>query len=196
MKLPQPRLDSNFSLEKAISQRRSVRGFGDNPITLDELSQLLWAAQGVTHVAGLRAAPSAGTLFPMELYVVAGNVVELEAGVYKYQSQGHELFKLKTGDVRKSLTQAAADQSTVAEAAASIVIMAAYEQMLARYGERGTEYTAIEAGHVSQNIYLQATALGLGTVALGAFIDNEVNEILEAPARLMPLYIMPVGRSV
>jgi SagB-type dehydrogenase family enzyme len=195
MKLPQPRLDSNFSLEKALSRRRSVRGFGDKPISLAELSQLLWAAQGVTHAAGLRAAPSAGTLFPIELYVVAGKVDELEAGVYKYQSQDHELFKMKTGDLRKPLTQAAAGQSTVTEAAASIVIMAAYEHMLARYGERGTEYTAIEAGHVSQNIYLQATALGLGTVAIGAFIDNEVNEILEVPARIMPLYIMPVGRS-
>jgi len=195
-KLPVPEVAGTMSVEEAIAKRRSIREYVAKPLTLKQLSQLLWAAQGVTDPRwGFRAAPSAGATYPLEVYVVVGKngVSELEAGVYLYNPSDHTLGLLFTGDLRSELSSAALGQKWVAEAPLNIVIAAVYERTTVRYGERGTRYVHMEVGHAGQNIYLQATALGLGTVVVGAFEDVEVQKILRLPEDHKPLYIIPVG---
>ncbi|ASJ08116.1 nitroreductase [Thermococcus siculi] len=190
--LPEPRLTGGMSVEEAIAKRRSIRSYRDEPVTLEQLSQLLWAAQGITYSARkFRAAPSAGATYPFEVYVVAGNVEDLGPGVYRYDPFNHTLVLVKEGDYRRALQRAALDQSWVGRAAVDIVLVAYYERTTHYYGERGIRYVHMEAGHIGQNIYLQATALGLGTVAVGAFSDAEVAKILGTDG--VPLYIFPVG---
>jgi len=194
--LPLPRLKGEVSLEEAIASRRSIRDYLDKPLSLEQLAQLLWAAQGITDVTrSFRAAPSAGATYPLELYVVVGEggVTGLEAGVYHYDPRAHVLVLVKKGDVREDLARACLNQPWVREAPVSIVIVAVYSRTTARYGDRGVRYVHIEVGHVGQNIYLQATALGLGTVAVGAFYDEEVRKIVGAKDAEHPLYVMPVG---
>jgi len=195
-KLPSPNLTGTMSTEEAIFKRRSIREYADKPLTLNQLSQLLWAAQGITDPRwGFRAAPSAGATYPLEVYAVVGKdgVSELEAGVYRYNPNDHTLGLLFTGDLRGGLSAVALGQQWVAEAPLNIIITAVYERTTARYGERGTHYVHMEAGHVGQNIYLQATALGLGTVVVGAFEDAGVQKIIMLPEAHKPLYIIPVG---
>ena len=194
IKLPEPRYDSETSIEKALLERRSVRDYKDEPLTLIEVSQLLWAAQGITDPGGFRTAPSAGALYPLELYVVAGNVNDLPDGIYKYKPHGHELARVVEGDKRTELCNAALDQPPVKDAAAVIVFSAVYERTTGKYGERGIRYVHIEAGHAAQNIYLQAVSLNLGTVVIGAFDDEEVKKVLNTGDEEQPLYIMPVGK--
>ncbi|ASJ13445.1 SagB/ThcOx family dehydrogenase [Thermococcus thioreducens] len=190
--LPEPRLESEISVEEAIARRRSIRSYRDEPVTLRQLSQLLWAAQGITaQRTKFRASPSAGATYPFEVYVVAGNVEGLAPGVYRYDPFNHTLVSVKPGDYRKALQDAALDQRWVGDAPLSLVLVAFYERTTSRYGERGIRYVHMEAGHIGQNIYLQATALGLGTVAVGAFYDEQVAEILGTDGA--PLYIFPVG---
>jgi len=189
MKLP-----GKLSLEEAIVTRRSTREFSEEPLTLQELSQVLWAAQGVTSRWGGRAAPSAGALFPVDTIVVAGNVESLEAGVYRYNVKEHSLEKTFSGDVRPELAEASLSQEFIAVAPASIVLAAVYDRITIKYGRRGHRYTDIEIGHIGQNIYLQAEAMGLGTVAIGAFHDEEVKRAVHL-SRAEPIYIMPIGRK-
>lgn len=183
------------SLEELLLQRRSVRRYADAPLTQDEVFKLLWAAQGITRAGGGRTAPSAGALYPLEIYVVAGNVEDLAPGVYKYEPVGDELVHVKDGDVRASLAAAALGQGCVREAAIDIVIGAVYERTTAKYGSRGDRYVHIEVGHAAQNICLQAPALGLGLVTVGAFQDDLVKMIIGMEADETPLYIIPVGRK-
>ncbi len=190
VKLPEPRKDSNFSLEMAINERRSIRTYKDAPLTLKEVSQLLWAAQGKV-ASGKRAAPSAGATYPMEIYLIAGNVEDLSPGLYKYILDDHSLFLVKEGDLRKAVSERALRQDMILKAPITIVISAVFERTRARYGARAERYVYMEAGHIGQNIYLQATALGLGTVAVGAFIDDEVKRVLGIKEE--PLYLFPVG---
>ncbi|MEM3421293.1 MAG: SagB/ThcOx family dehydrogenase [Candidatus Hadarchaeum sp.] len=192
--LPPPRLDSDFSIEKALFLRRSVREYTGEPLSLSEVSQLLWAAQGITDPRGFRTAPSAGGLYPLEVYLVAGDVENLEAGIYRYRPQSHELVKIQTGDLREVLCTAALGQAWVKEAAIDIVIVGIYERTTVKYGDRGVQYVHLEAGHAAQNVCLQATALGLGTVTVGGFYDDQVQKVLMAPENEKPLYVMPVGR--
>lgn len=194
VKLPEPRYDSDVSLEQSLQQRRSIRSFSDKPLTLQEVSQLLWAAQGITSPSGLRTAPSAGALYPLELYVVAGNVQPLPAGVYRYEPEGHRLTRIADGDRRAELADAALRQSCVQEGAAAFVFSAVYERTTAKYGDRGISYVHLEAGHAAQNLCLQATAIGLGAVTIGAFDDEQVSRHLNLPGNEQPLYIIPVGR--
>ena len=194
VKLPQPKYDSQFSLEKAVLKRRSIRSYAGKALALDDISQLLWAAQGITYASSLRTAPSAGATYPLQIYLVAGSVTDLSPGIYKYDNQAHALTLLANGDQREELAEAALGQSWVVESAMSIVITAVYERTTRRYGERGERYVHMEAGHVSQNIYLQAAALGLGTVAVGAFDDASVIRLLRLLPSEEPLYIMPVGK--
>jgi len=198
--LPLPSLKGEMSVEEAIARRRSVRSYLDKPLTIVQLSQILWAAQGITDTyRGFRAAPSAGATYPLEIYVVIGEKCVflggeyLDAGVYKYNVEQHSLILVKKGDYREDLAKAALNQAWVEKAPVDIVITAVYERTTARYGERGIRYVHIEVGHVGQNIYLQATALGLGTVAVGAFYDPKVKEIIGARLGEEPLYIMPIG---
>ncbi len=190
IRLPEPKLQGSMSVEEAIAKRRSIRSYRGEPLTLEQLSQLLWAAQGVTHEKK-RSAPSAGATYPFEIYVVVGNVKGLKSGVYRYDPFEHTISLIKEGDYRKALQKAALDQTWVGNAAVDIVLVAFYERTTDYYGNRGVRYVHMEAGHIGENIYLQATALGLGTVAVGAFYDDRVAEVVGTEG--VPLYIFPVG---
>jgi SagB-type dehydrogenase family enzyme len=194
IQLPEPKYIGVMSVEEALMKRRSVRVFKEGPVMLAELSQLIWAAQGVTDPRGPRTAPSAGALYPLELYVVAGNVNGLPQGLYKYGPGRHELLSVAKGDRRNDLCNAALGQSSIRRAALVLVLSGVYERTTAKYGERGIRYVHMEAGHAAQNVYLQAVPLGLGTVVIGAFHDEEVKKVLKLDDKERPLYIMPVGR--
>jgi SagB-type dehydrogenase family enzyme len=195
IQLPEPRYQSETSLEEALSQRRSIRAYSGDNLTLEEVSQLLWAAQGITDPEGKkRTAPSAGALYPLELYIVVGDVEGLDKGVYRFIPQGHELVKVRDGDLRAELADAALGQGSVRAAAIDLVFTAVYERTTAKYNERGIRYVHMEAGHAAQNVYLQAVALDLGTVTIGAFGDAEVKQIMHLEEQEDPLYIMSVGR--
>ncbi len=197
--LPSPSLRGNVSVEEAIHWRRSERRYTSSKLMLEHVSQLVWCAQGITdHRNMLRAAPSAGATYPLEVYVVvrSGGVEGLEAGVYHYQPEDHSLELIRRGDFNEELASACLGQSWVKDAPLNIVITAIYTRTARRYGTRGERYVHIEVGHVSQNIYLQATAMGLGTVAVGAFYDDKVGEVLGVSGEERPMYVMPVGISV
>jgi SagB-type dehydrogenase family enzyme len=195
IKLPDPKYSSSTSVEKAIQERRSVRTYKNAPLMLSEVSQLLWAAQGVTYPQGFRTGPSAGALYPLEVYLVAGDVNNLPAGVYKYRPRGHELMRIAKGDRRSELSAAALGQAWVADGAAVIILSAVYERTTRKYGERGVRYVHIEAGHAAQNVYLQSVSLHLGTVVVGAFDDRQVKKTIPLASQEEPLIIMPVGRN-
>jgi SagB-type dehydrogenase family enzyme len=192
--LPQPIQMGQMSLEQALLERRSVREYQDQRLRLDDLSQLLWAAQGVTHAEGLRTAPSAGALYPLELHVVVGDVENLIPGIYQYSPLNHALRPIATGDKRAALSRAALGQETIEDAPVVIAISAVYERTTTKYGGRGIRYTHMEVGAAAQNVYLQATALALGTVFIGAFHDEEVKELLILDQGEAPMCLMPVGR--
>lgn len=194
IQLPKPSLEGRLSLEQTLLQRRSVRQYGESPLTLPEISQLLWAAQGVTHARGFRTAPSAGALYPLETYVVVGRVTGLPEGVYHYSPHSHALTRKLEGDRRDELSRAALGQSPVKNAPASIVFTAFHDRTTGRYGQRGIQYVHMEAGHAAQNVSLQAVSLGLGTVVIGAFQDDAVKGVLALDSRETPLYVIPVGR--
>jgi len=202
--LPYPRLRGSVSVEEALANRRSVREYRDEPLTVEELAQLLWAAYGISETAyGLRTAPSAGAQYPLELYAVVGERGVksgdgyLPAGIYHYDIHAHSLTLRKSGDYREALYRAALEQEWVLKAPVSLVFTAVYSRTTRVYGERGrVRYVPMDLGHAGQNVYLQATALGLGTVAVGAFYDDEIGEILDLPPEETPLYIMPVGRPL
>ena len=194
IKLPRPFSDSKTSIEKTLRDRRSIRVYKNLPISLSELSQLLWAAQGVSGAEGGRTAPSAGALYPLEISVVAASVGGLQPGIYAYKPERHELLKISDGDKREELARAARGQPSIRGASAVLVIAAVYERTTIKYGERGNRYVHMEAGHTAQNVYLQDVSLKLGTVAIGAFDDDEVKKTANLTVREQPLYIMPVGR--
>lgn len=193
-RLPGPMRSGGPSLEEALWGRRSIRDYSKEPLTLQELSQLLWAAQGITDPRGLRTAPSAGATYPLEVYAVVGAVEGLGAGVYKYRPEDHSLLMVGEGDRRAELAEAALGQGWVRGAAIGIVIAADYGRTTSRYGERGVRYVHMEAGHAAQNLLLQAAALGLGAVPVGAFDDDGVAAVIGAPPNERPLYVIPVGR--
>lgn len=194
IKLPDPKYDSNTSVEQALLRRRSVREYKDEPLSLNEVSQLLWAAQGITdRRRGFRIAPSAGALYPLEVYTVIGNVRGVEPGVYKYRPYQHELERVRKGDVRAKLSAAALEQTWIGQGAIVIVFSAVYERTTRKYGDRGIRYVHIEVGHAAQSLCLQAASLNLGAGVVGAFRDKQVKKILNARESEQPLYIVPVG---
>src|SRR3970282_526875 len=172
-------VEGTASFEAILRKRRSVREFGASSLSLAAAGQLLWAAQGVTSSAGERTAPSAGALYPLEVYLVAGSVDVLPAGVYRYRPQKHALRVHLAGDRRRELGEAALGQTAVSKAPAVLVVVALYARTARKYGVRAERYVHIEAGHVAQNAYLQAQVLGLGTVIVGAFEDDAVRSALE-----------------
>lgn len=192
--LPKPQTESEVSIEEALQQRQSVRNYSEDPLSLTKISQLLWAAQGINRPDGFRTAPSAGALYPLEVYLVAGNVENLPAGIYKYDIPGHKLVKISDGDRRSALGNAALWQGCIKSAPAVMVLTAVYERTKKKYGERGVRYAQIEVGCAAQNVYLQAISLELGTVFIGAFDDDEVRKVLNAPHDEQPLAILPVGK--
>lgn len=187
IQLPEPRTEGDLSVEEAIALRRSVRAFTEEALTLEELSQLLWAAQGVTATWGGRTAPSAGALYPLEVYAATPD------GLLHYLPEGHRARTEATADLRAQLSEAAGGQAAVADAAVVLVIAAVPARTEARYGERAERYVQLEAGHVAQNVLLEAVALGLGGVPIGAFSDEDVGRVLALPSGEVPLYLLPVG---
>jgi SagB-type dehydrogenase family enzyme len=195
LELPGPVDESGTSIEEALAERRSVRNFSEGALNIQELGQLLWASQGITEPRGYRTAPSAGALYPLEVYAVVRNVDGLAPGVYRYVPEGHEVHRIIDSDVSPELTSAALSQPAVGDAPVNIVICAVPDRTTVKYGDRGIRYVHMEAGHAAQNIYLQAVSLDLGTVSIGAFEDTEVHRILNLSPDEVPLYIMPVGRG-
>lgn len=193
--LPAPRQDGAGSVADVLARRRSLRNFAQEPLALAAVSQLLWAAQGVTSPDGKRTAPSAGALYPLELYLVAGAVTGLEAGVYHYEPQRHRLLLRAKGDPRRELAEAALEQEWVAEAPAVLVIGAVYQRTERKYGRRAPRYVHMEVGHAAQNVYLQAVALDLGTVMVGAFRERSLKRVLQLPEGVEPIGVMPVGKA-
>jgi len=196
IKLSRPAYDGKISVEAAIRARRTIRDFHLKPLSLTQLSQLLWSAQGITdEVMGFRAAPSGGALYPLDVYTVVGDggVKGLESGVYHYHPEGHGIQLITKGDKRKDVADASLRQMWMAEAPVIFVITSEYERITRKYGNRGVRYAMIEAGHVGQNIFLQSEALGLAAGIVGAFHDDEVAKVIRAPQPREPLIIMPVG---
>lgn len=186
--LPTPKSEGTLSLEEAITKRRSVREFTELPLTIEELSQLLWSAQGVTDSAGHRTAPSAGALYPLEVYVV------IPEGLYHYEPIPHQLSLQGPGDLRPALYEVTLQQEMILKAPAVFVIAADYERTEVKYGkERSPRYIFLEVGHAAQNLLLQAVALELGAVPVGAFTDDGVKQVLGLPEAYQPLYLIPVG---
>lgn len=196
MNLPPAKTQGTVSVEQAIDRRRTVRSYMPKMLSLDQLSQLLWSAQGITGKTGYkRAAPSAGALYPMDVYVVTGQgcVAQIEAGVYHYDPHSHLLSRVATKDLRDGVARAAFSQMWLVGAPVNLVITAEYNRVGVKYGERGVRYAMIEAGHIGQNLFLQAEALGLKAGIVGAFHDTNLNKVLNLPSAHEPLLIIPVG---
>ncbi len=213
--LPEPRLDGPVSVEQALSQRRSIRRYAANPLRLADLGQLLWAAQGITRPreepppgfswewrGGMRTAPSAGALYPLELYAVVGDVDGLEPGVYRYLPAEHAVARVASpeptaatvpDDRREALTDAALRQSAIRNAPATLVLAGVVDRTAAKYGDRAERYVHIEAGAAAQNIYLECESLELGTVFIGAFDDDAVAGVLGLSGDERVLGLMPIG---
>lgn len=191
--LPAPAAEGPMAVEQALQRRRSVRAFAPRALTLAEVGQLLWAAQGRTSAEGGRTAPSAGATYPLDLLLAAGRVEGLTPGLYRYDPAAHGLVRLAADDRRAELAGATPGQAWIAQAPALLVLTALPARTARRYGERAERYVAIEVGHAAQNVYLQATARGLGTTLVGAFDDARVTEILALPAGQRPLALLPVG---
>jgi len=202
--LPLPCTDGTVSVEATLHNRRSTRSYLVQPLTLSEVSQLLWAAYGITKTfegapafvrGGFRTAPSAGARFPLELYLAAFDVTGLPAGIYWYNSEKHELVRIADGDSRKEVSEAAFNQSQFETAAAAIVYSAVYERTMVKYGQRGRDrYVCMDLGHSAENVYLQACALKIGTCAIGAFTDLWLKKAVGMTRAEEPLYIMPLGK--
>lgn len=198
IKLPPPNFKGKMSVEEAIYRRRSVRRYKKEPLTIDQVSQILWSAQGITGRGGHRAVPSAGATYPLEIFLVSGDgtVDGLEAGIYHYNVDSHSLSWHKPGDFRGQLAKASLDQGFIAAAPINIVVCALYQRTSYRYGKRGERYVHMEVGHVGENVHLQVLTLGLATVMVGAFEDEKVRTVLGLDEVIKPLYIIPVGKPL
>ncbi len=208
--LPAPHEKGDLSVESALQNRRSTRRYKKFPLSKEILGQILWAGQGITEKSdnppafwgdrawpgGLRTAPSAGALYPLDVYVAVGHVEDLAPGVYRYLPGKQALEHTAEGDRREELSRAALGQACVREGAVVLIISGVYARSAAKYGDRAQRYTHIETGAVGQNIYLQAESLGLGTVMVGAFNDKKVQSVLGLSQDEIPLAIMPIGKKI
>lgn len=194
--LPKPVFGGHVSLEEAMSQRRSHRSFSSESLSIEQISQLLWAAQGLTDTRDmLRTAPSAGALYPLDLYLVAGKIKGIPEGIYLYHPHKHALKKILSGDFRDALHLAALGQSSVKQAPASLLFVSVWSRVTKKYGERGRQYAFLEAGHAGQNIMLQCVVLGLASVPIGAFYDDQIRALVKLPSGEDPVYLFPVGKK-
>ncbi len=193
--LPRPDLKGKMTLEQVLSQRRSVREYAPGALTLAEVSQLMWAAHGITGPNGKRTTPSARAVYPLEVWLAANDVKGLAPGVYRYVPQDHALATVAAGDHRAAVAAAARGQEAIASA--PIVVAVTGDSVLAaeKFRGRAAAWLGMEAGFVIQDVYLEATALGLGTVMVGGFADAPVRAALGLPEGRVPLGLMPVGRK-
>ncbi len=198
MRLPldPPREAGVMTLEETLARRRSVREYSDKAITKAEASQLLWAAQGVTGTGGLRAAPSAGAVFPLRAYLLAGAVEELPSGVYGFDPDSHEIEFLIKGDRRSRLYDITGGQVPAAESAIAVLLTAWYTRMQREFGALAPTLAHIEAGHAGQNFLLQAVALGLSAMGIGKFDRDQMSRLCHLPSSEEPLYLLLAGHSV
>jgi SagB-type dehydrogenase family enzyme len=200
-KLPKPSFTGKMSVETSMTKKKSVRHFAADPLTLEQLSQLLWAANGVLPVdaisgATVKTLPSAGGIYPLEIFLLTGDksVKGLPAGVFHYNTMNNSLLMISSGDARMALAQAALSQIWMASAPVTIVIAGAFGKSTAKYGQRGIQYTFMESGAANQNLYLQAEAIGLRVGTVGAFDENAVSSAIRIPAGITPLLLVPVGK--
>lgn len=193
LSLPKTERGPGLALEQLLARRRSVRDYTGEPLSLEQASALLWAAAGITAPPHLRAAPSAGALYPLQLYLVAGHVNSLPPGVYRHRPEQNSIVLLAEGDCRRSLAGAAFGQSWLADAPLTLVFAAHYARTTVKYHQRGVRYVHIEVGHAAQNALLMAVAMDLGAAVVGAFDDARVAGALRLDAEEVPLYLMPVG---
>jgi SagB-type dehydrogenase family enzyme len=195
IELPPPSMEGKMALEAALKNRRSVRSYSREPLSVEDIAQLLWAAQGITSPQNFRTAPSAGALYPLEVYVACGNVENLPDGIYHYIADQHRIEVVRNGDYRRELASAALGQSCIREAAAIIIFTGVASRITSKYGKRGVQYMMMEAGHAAQNVCLQAVARQLGAVPVGAFKEDPVRQILQIDEAQLPLYLIPVGKT-
>ena len=201
VKLPKPSFTGTMSVEAAMVAKKSVRNFSSTPLTLGQVSQLLWSANGnlaydAVSGATTKVVPSAGALYPLEIFLLSGKdtVTGLPAGVHQYKPATNNLETISSGDSRASLAQAALSQLWLARAPAIIVIAAAFGRTTSKYGpEVGARFVLMEAGNSNQNLYLQAAALGLRAGTVGAFQDGPVAAAIKLPKGISPLLIVAVG---
>ena len=189
IQLPEPASDGGMSVEAALAKRESVRHFTSVPLTLSLLSQILWAAQGITRNWGGRTAPSAGALYPLELYLA------LLDGFFHYIPRNHQLMHISESNFIEDLAAVALGQQCIRESSAVVVIAAVYKRIEQKYGRRGERNVKVEAGHAAQKILLQAVSQGIGAVPVGAFYDEDVRKVLSLPSDHEPLYLIPLGHT-
>ena len=196
IKLSKPTLDGGASIEKVLNERRSVRAYQDTPLTEKNVSQLLWAGQGINEESTKkRTAPSARAKYPIELYLVVFNVEGIEKGVYQYIPDGHQIVKVFGEDKNEAIVKAAGSQPSISKCPAAFIIAGNYLKMSENVDEQAIRFTHTEVGHVSQNIALQGVALGIGSVVIGGFQQGILSEVLEFPPDTKPIYVMPVGNK-
>lgn len=193
IRLPRAATAGGMSLTEALMLRRSVRSYSSEPMHIGQVAQLLWSAQGINAENGFRTAPSAGATFPLELFVMVNNVTGVAQGIYHFDLAEKSLVTVHLGNRSGDLVRASLSQAMIRDAAVVIIFGAVFERTTARYGERGIRYVYNEVGHASQNLHLQAAALNLGTVVIGAFRDEEVEDVLDLGEEIRVLYLMPVG---
>lgn len=196
IKLPQTEPSPAQPLEQLLARRRCIREYVDRPVTLTNAACLLWAAQGISAANGLRISPSAGALYPMDIYLAAGAVTGLVPGIYRYLPKEGAIEGAGEGDQRAALAAAALGQSWLADAALILIIAARYEHTTWKYGQRGIQYVHMEAGHAAQNALLMAATLNLGAAVVGAFDDGRVASVAGLSGKETPLYLVPVGYPV
>ena len=191
VKLPEVKGVRGIPLEEAIEKRRSRRRYKGGSLSLEELSRLLFYSYGITGERGFRASPSAGALYAIDVYVAVNNVDGLKEGIYLYMPEEHSLDVRREGRFGIEMTESALGQRMLRDAQVVIALVAVPERMEWRYGERTTRYITLEAGHIAQNIYLEATSLGLGACAIVAFDDESMSRIFEGRP---VIYLVTVGR--
>lgn len=196
IKLSEPTFDGDVSIEKVLKERRSVRAYKDTPLTEKNVSQLLWAGQGINEDGGKkRTSPSARGRYPIELYLVVFNVEGIEKGVYQYVPDGHSIVKVFGSDKNDAIVKASGSQGSISKCPAAFIIAGNYLKMSEKYDETAIRFVNTEVGHVSQNIALQGVALNIGSVVLGGFQQGALSEVLEFPPDTKPIYVMPVGNK-
>lgn len=199
IKLPAPSLKGTMTVEESLQKRRSIRSYQSTSLSLEQVSQVLWSAYGISDSTTytkrkMRTAPSAGATYPLEIYLMAGSVSGLEAGLYRYLPDQHAITLYSKGDIRKEVAEACLGQMMLAQAPASLVYTAVYSRITGRYGDRGADrYLCMDIGHSAQNVYLQTTAMGLATCAAGAFNDEQLAQVIKPQGEEVVLYLLPIG---